>query len=427
MDEVAITWPTLLILGLVLRIGLRLHYGARGPEEGDPVFALVNTSGWVLIVLGAIPLIILCFISFIGIVIVLLAIATCIDYIVTLRSVRKKSAAALLALMLGRADRLSPAVAQAGQSVGGSVGRALKGLLRALEVGVPLDECVVRFPSALPQEAVAYLAAGETPGARAAALRELARAEGAAETALWRSGIDRLLYLSCVLFVLLAIVVFMMLKIVPSMHAIFDDFGLELPSATSIVLDASQFFMKYLTAPLLLLAPLIVAILVAVAVSQLAGVPIFRPLTDQLFRSRRTADVLLILSVSAQERQPLTRTLGRLADVYPSTVIRRQLARAAAAIHSGVDWRQALNQAGIVTSAETALLGTAGEVGNLPWVLRTIAERRKRLSIYRLTAAVQIFYPIAILMLAAVIGFFVVAMFVPLVDLIHGLVESLTQ
>ena len=98
--------------------------------------------------------------------------------------------------------------------------------------------------------------------------------------------------------------------------------------------------------------------------------------------------------------------------------IRNGLARASASVNSGLDWREALRKSRLITHAEQALLTSAERVGNLPWALRQIARRREKRTVYRLATALQILYPAAILFLGAFVAFYVVALFVLLVELI---------
>src|SRR4029077_3894860 len=95
-------------------------------------------------------------------------------------------------------------------------------------------------------------------------------------------------------------------------------------------------------------------------------------LGDQLFRGRSTADVLRIIAVATESRQSLSAVLSRLASVYPSAATRRRLAPVAKSVMAGEDWRVALYQGRFISQAERSLLGTAQQVGNLPWALRSI-------------------------------------------------------
>jgi len=131
--------------------------------------------------------------------------------------------------------------------------------------------------------------------------------------------------------------------------------------------------------------------------------------------------VLRILALATENREPLAEVLNRVAVVYPSPPIRRQVTRAATEVAAGADWRDALRNARIVNQAEQSLLKTAEQVGNLPWALREIANRREKLIVYWFATRLQIAYPLIILLMGLLVGFYAISLFIPLVRLISGL------
>ena len=74
-----------------------------------------------------------------------------------------------------------------------------------------------------------------------------------------------------------------------------------------------------------------------------------------------------------------------------------------------------------LSPAEQSLLKSAEDAGNLPWALRTVAARQEKRTVYRLAAAVQVLYPILIVLLGSIVAFFVVSLFVPLVKMVEAL------
>jgi len=153
----------------------------------------------------------------------------------------------------------------------------------------------------------------------------------------------------------------------------------------------------------------------------LADKPILQPLFDYLFRDIRVSPVLRILAVTAEARGSMASVLERLSVVYPVRWLRKSLRKVDQEIYLGSDWRDALLKARLVRPADHALLGTAQEVGNLPWALRVIATRGERNLVYKLSAITQVLYPLILIALGGIVGLFVVAMFIPLVSLIQGL------
>jgi type IV pilus assembly protein PilC len=297
----------------------------------------------------------------------------------------------------------------------------MRRLLATVRGGSSLATAVAQNPSALPREAIAYVSAGETMQCEAAALKELSRNEHGELNTVWRTCIDRLSYLAAVLIVMAFVVTFVMIKIVPEFEQIFHEFELELPRLTQLAIAISYFFVNVLAVPIFLLGFVAVVAAIVVGLCYLFDYPAMAWLGDRIFRGRRTADVLRILAIAIEHRQPLDGVLVRLRRVYPARSVRRALQQAHAVVASGADWRDALARYRLVTPAEQGLLKTAERAGNLPWVLRTIAARNDRRAVYRLSAAVQVIYPLVILVLGILVAFFVVALFVPLVKLIEGL------
>jgi protein transport protein HofC len=306
----------------------------------------------------------------------------------------------------------------------GLVGRATRRLTSDLECGTPLAIAVARHRAALPRETLAYVAVGGALGDEAAALRELSRAEDTALAGLWRICIDRLIYLAGVLAVMTIVVAFVMIRIVPDLRAIFSEFNLPLPALTEVVVAASQLVVGPAGLLVALCVPPLVLCVAAVGLLYLCDIPVLQPLADYVFRARHRGHVLRLLAMAAERRRDFLPVLQRLSESYPSWLVRRSLERAAAAATAGDNWRDALRNVRLIRPAEHALLGTAQEVGNLAWALRAVALRGERLLAYRVAVLVQIAYPIAILMVGSLVGFFVVAMFVPLVELIHSLTVS---
>jgi type II secretory pathway component PulF len=421
MDWFLYSWPTLIILGLGLRMAVRITYGARGAEPGDPIYVFLNTSAWVLLGLGLIPAVVSGTITFVGGILFLLAATTFVEVMIHRRASQRRSMAKMLALQIERGQRLDSSILFAGQTMRGIAGRAADRLLTAISRGAPLVEAVAKHPRALPPEALAYVAAGQTVEAQAAALRELTKNDEGEMARAWRACVDRLSYMAFILIVMSAVLTFIMIKIVPEFQTIFYEFDMELPQLTLLAIRVSQWFANYAAAPIGLASTLFLVGALLVGVCYLCDIPVLRPWGDLLFRRRRLAHVLRILSVATQAREPLAEVLRRMSVVFPSAPIRNQLRSAVTAVRSGLDWREALQNARIITSSEQALLNSAERAGNLPWALRQIALRREKRAVYRLVAAVQVLFPIAILMFGGFVAFFVISLFIPLVKLVSAL------
>jgi type IV pilus assembly protein PilC len=381
----------------------------------------LSTTSWVLMILGALPILIGSALSYVGLIVVVIAAATFVETIVEQREAQRRSMCTLLALGMEQKGQLNSAVLLEGQTGRGIVGRAVRKLFAALDSGMSLIGAIRKYPQALPTTAVAYAAAGATTSSESSALKELSRSDSHELATVWRACIDRFAYLSTVLLIMAGVFTFLMIKIIPEFEKIFEDFDLELPAITQLAVFVSAFFAHYLAIPVFWCLLLILVSAVVVAVCYLADIPVLRSLSDGLFRARSAPDLLRILAVATESRQPVADVLARLAIVFPSAIVRRRLLPVASAVASGQIWREALYKGRFINRAELGLLGTAEQVGNVPWVLRTIAKRNQQRTVYRVAAALQVLYPCVILLLGAVVGFTVIALFLPLVKLINGL------
>jgi type II secretory pathway component PulF len=166
---------------------------------------------------------------------------------------QRRSMCHMLVLLMERGAKLESSVLLAGQTMTGIVGRAAKKLFGDLHRGVPLPAAIVRSPGALPRETPAYVSAGSSNEVRIAALRELSgTSQGELET-IWRSSVDRILYLAAVLLFMTAVLTFVMIRIVPEYAKIFYEFDLELPAMTQLLINLSQYVVDFLAAPIILL------------------------------------------------------------------------------------------------------------------------------------------------------------------------------
>ena len=234
MESLFFTWPTLIVLGIGLRMALRLHYGARGAEAADPVYEFLSITAWVLVMLGFTPAVvvgalsifgmILGFtsgpiggvISVFGLIVVGFWVAILVEIVTLNRAAQRRSTGALLALTLQHRQQLEPSVLLAGRLTNGFVGRASARLFHRLNAGEPLMEAVRGNPRAVPSETIAYLSAGHSGETKMAALRELCRTDRSQYVAVWRECIERITYLSCVLSAMMLVLTFIMIKIAPS-------------------------------------------------------------------------------------------------------------------------------------------------------------------------------------------------------------------
>ncbi len=430
MEQILYACLVLLPLGLSLRMSLRLLYGARGPQVGDPIYLVVNIGCWALTI---IPLTVLIVVgaNWLSGFLLMVAALSGLELILARRAMQRRSAWDLLTGTLGARQPAPAALRNHQGRFTGIVGRSFRELVQNLEQGADLRSAIGQHRSALPDEAQAYAAIDAIDNAThgehdtpTAPRRNLL--EDAMQNVAGQQLFQRFTYLFFVLLIMLGIVSFVMIKIVPSYQATFDDFGLDLPSVTVYLIATSELFSAGGVTAIVSLcfAGFFLAGLFA-AVMYLCDVAVLRPIADRLLFSKHRALVLRLLAIAIERGQPLATATQQLAEGvqrYPSRFARQRLRLVHRAISAGRDWREAMRGASFIKATDLPILETAQQTGNLPWALRLLADQKIRMMIFRWSAFEQIAFPITILMVGLLVMWVCVALFLPLVDLIYGLV-----
>jgi protein transport protein HofC len=314
---------------------------------------------------------------------------------------------------------LAPAVAAFADQYRGIAHRRMMTLAARLNWGTRLAEALEIARGLVTRDAVLLVWVGEAAGLLPKALR-IAAASRSSQLPIWTSISSRLSYLLILMLSMQGICGFVLYYIVPKLEAISADFKLALPQITVLVIQASQFLMRY-GAPVLLLPVFELALLIFLPFSFLGWGSYSVPLFDRLLGRRHTALVLRSLSLMVEAGKPVSLALQVLARHYPTFWVRRGLAHAESDVRHGVEWIQALWRQRLIGHADADVLAAAEAVGNLPWALSELAAALERRMAIRFQMAIQTLFPLVVLMLGMVVFILVAAYFLPLVDIIKSL------
>ena len=192
-------------------------------------------------------------------------------------------------------------------------------------------------------------------------------------------------YIACLTFVMVLMMTFMMMKIIPVFKEMFEEFGIEMPAVTELLISISRAFVDYwyLLFPLLLL----VAVGAILGTLHFLGIS-FRslPIIGRLFSPIDNASVLHLLAVAVKEKRPVVDTLELLTAYAPPSRSRRRLHVAVRQMSDGAHWCDALQRARLVTGAQSAVFKSAERTGNLAWALTEMADSTVRRAAQRAQA-----------------------------------------
>ena len=290
-----------------------------------------------------------------------------------------------------------------------------------VEAGLPLSDALERHPKIFDPLFVAMTRAGETGGVLDSALIRVADQLEKAE-ALRRQVKSAMTYPTVIITFAMAVVLALVTFLVPVFAGVFKEFGGELPMITRVTVAASDFvkgfwyllivgtaagifgFRKFKKSPrgreLIQRAMLKAPMKIGDIVQKVA-----------LARWSRTFSALITAGV------PLLAALDIVGKTAGNVVVEQAMAKVVESVKSGGTIAGPLKESPVFPSMVGHMVGVGEETGALDAMLSKIAdfyEDQVAAAVKSLTAIIE---PIMIMVVGAIVGFIVIAMYMPMFSL----------
>jgi type IV pilus assembly protein PilC len=344
----------------------------------------------------------------------------------------------------------------AGQAKPGRLKYSLEDTCDEIEAGSTLSEAMAKSPKCFNRLYVNMIKAGEAGGALELILQRLADFQERAES-LKRKVKSAMIYPIVVVTVAVGILTFIMIKIVPAFQKIFEDFGLELPKMTLMLVAVSTWCVHYW----FLIPGIPVCIWLTVKLIRkfrhgrigwdqfILKVPIFGQLIEKniLARTTRTLGTLVASGVPILESLNITR------DTSGNAIFERMYTRVTEAIREGESIAKPMKEHSvpgfhpvaaffwfcfiggpigllvyllkfnqrIVDDIVVNMVDVGEETGELDTMLYKVADTYDEEVAVLTEGLTKLMEPLLILLLGGAVGFIVIALFIPLVSLIQNL------
>jgi type II secretory pathway component PulF len=405
------------LLGLAILAAKRLVTLRRDLANENLIEMALGVAGWTLIAVGVtgnlLPMMG-------GLLCVFIPAWIVVGLFIAIRR-RRALQLALLGTMAVSAERfipLVPAMEAFADDVRGRFAVRVRRLASLLRSGVGLPAAIKQVGRVVPRQLVPTLRVASECGALSRGLAEAATAEDRHD-ALWGPFAAKMLYMAampCVGTVFLSY----MLMINLNYQRILKDFDLQPPALTQKLLDA--FLFATTSWPLVILAAVFFALLFLYAVLRYLGVPLFDPPgVERMLRRQHTAAILDNLAMAIECNRPLPDVMRTLSECYPKNSIRTRLRDVLYDLAHGGQWGESLHHRGLIRQSDLAVLQSAERAGNLSWALRELADSNRRRLAQWLNVVMQLLFPPVVLCFGAVVCFVVVAMFMPVIQVITSM------
>lgn len=290
--------------------------------------------------------------------------------------------------------------------------RRLQQFANRLTSGSTLGDAIELTPRLLPDRAITAVRFGSEMGTFSASLRVAAEEmDTATEDAVQRVT-DTLVYVLTITFFATVVLSFLLIKIVPTLVAILNDFEMPTPPMTQLLIEVSAGLAEFSLLFVLLFLLLIWLVATGRVNRSLRSGWLSRVLRIENHSS--TAAVLSQLAITKEAGRPLDAAISTLARHHHSPRARRSLVRTRDAIDEDQSIWNALANQGLVSRAEAEALEISTRVGNTPWVLRQMVAMRRRLAGRRLQIISQLLMPLCVTLLAFVVAFVALAIAFPI-------------
>lgn len=304
--------------------------------------------------------------------------------------------------------------------------RTLGNIAEAVESGSTFSEALAQHPKIFNKLYVNMVRAGEAGGVLDVTLNRLADFMEKAQK-IKNKVISAMVYPAVVICVAFAILFFLMTVVVPKFESIFADMlsGESLPALTQFVMDTSRF----LTQNVLVVIGGIVAIVILVKLVGktekgrylLDNLKLHAPIVGGLLRKVSIARFTRTLGTLIASGVPILQALNIVRETAGNAVVAKAVGRIHDSVKEGERIVEPMEASGIFPPMVVSMVDVGEETGALPDMLMKIADVYEDEVDNAVGALTSLLEPVMIVFLAVVVGTIVIALFLPLIEIIDKL------
>jgi type IV pilus assembly protein PilC len=301
--------------------------------------------------------------------------------------------------------------------------RVIGDLARGIESGESFAEALASHPKVFARLYINMVKAGELSGALELTLRRLAEFMEKAERI--KGKVRAALFYPCaVLFVATAVLGVMVAFVIPRFKLVFDDLmnGVPMPPFTSFIFNLSEAVQRHLLTIAICVGGLIALFQLALRTKR--GRWLFdhsklrAPLLGSVFRKAAISRFARTLGTLSGSGVPVLQALTILKETAGNVVVRKVIATVHDQVKEGEAIAPTLRASKVFPAMVAGMVDVGEQTGALPEMLAKIADKCDEDIDNATTALTSLLEPIMLVFLAIVVGGIVIAMFLPLIDII---------
>jgi type IV pilus assembly protein PilC len=311
-----------------------------------------------------------------------------------------------------------------GQSKPGPLKNALIDVIEDVESGNTLSEAMAKQPKAFDNLYVNMVKAGEAGGALEVILQRLAEFKEKAQS-LKRKVQGAMIYPCAVIFVAVGIVGFIMYYIIPKFKEIFEDFDVELPEVTVLLIETSNIVVNWwFMGPII---PIGIYLMYKIIKKNKTGAYIMDriilkvPIVGQIATKSTVSRTCRTLGTLIASGVPILEALSIARDTAGNEVFKRAFDHIHASIREGESMAVPLKETRITDDMVVNMVDVGEETGALDNMLYKVADVYDEEVAVLVEGLISMLEPLMVVILGLIVGFIVIALFLPLVKLLNEL------
>ena len=311
-----------------------------------------------------------------------------------------------------------------GQCKPGPLKTSLSNVVEDIESGSTLSEAMSKQPKAFDNLYVNMVKAGEAGGALEVILQRLAEFKERQQS-LKRKVQGAMIYPVAVITVATLIVGFIMYYIIPKFKKIFEDFNTELPEITVVLIGTSDAVVNYwYLGPAI---PFGLWLMVKIVKKNKTGayicdwIALRIPLLGIIVRKAIVARTTRTLGTLVASGVPILEALTITRDTAGNAIFYKAFEHITAAIREGESMAIPLKETRTVDDIVVNMVDVGEETGALDTMLYKVADVYDEEVSVLVEGLVNLLEPLMVVILGLIVGFIVIALFMPLIKLLNDL------
>lgn len=308
------------------------------------------------------------------------------------------------------------------QSENKNLVKAISGVHEDVQKGFTLSEGMKKHRKVFPQLLINMVEAGEVSGNLDTIMERMA-VHFEKENKLEQKIKSAMIYPIVLAVVSIAVVIFLLVSVMPTFIGMFDSSGQALPKPTQILLNISNWLTEFWYLFIIIVVGLVVGFIVyketpsgrTLIDSLKLKIPVVKDTNVKIITSRFTRTLSTLMASGI----PLIQSLEVVSRIVGNKVVHDRLEIAIDNIRKGVSLSRAIQDVRVFPPMVDSMISIGEESGALDDILYKTADfydDEVEVALQRLTTLME---PVMLVFMAVIIGFIVIAMAMPMFDMVN--------